>query len=197
LGVSIADINQELKEKEKLPNLKGVYISSVTEDGSADKAGVKGGDVVLKIGSKEVNSVAELQEEIGKRRPGDKVMVTIRRKGGDEEIVDLVLRNKDGETSLVPKEEIQKNVALGATFQELSSKEKKELNVLSGVKIQSLTAGKLKSLGLQEGMVITKINNEAVETVEQLTSKLNKKNSGVLLEVLTESGKKEYVGFGL
>jgi hypothetical protein len=46
-------------------------------------------------------------------------------------------------------------------------------------------------------MVITKINNEAVETVEQLTSKLNKKNSGVLLEVLTESGKKEYVGFGL
>jgi S1-C subfamily serine protease len=69
--------------------------------------------------------------------------------------------------------------------------------VLSGVKIQSLTAGKLKSLGLQEGMVITKINNEAVETVEQLTSKLNKKNSGVLLEVLTESGKKEYVGFGL
>lgn len=197
LGVAIADINQELKEKEKLPNLKGVFISSVTENGSADKAGVKGGDVVLKIGSKEVNSVAELQEEIGKRRPGDKVMVTIRRKGGDEEIIDMVLRNKDGDTNLVPKEEIQKNVALGATFQELSSKEKKELNVLSGVKIQSLTAGKLKSLGLQEGMVITKINNEVVETVEQLTSKLNKKNSGVLLEVLTESGKKEYVGFGL
>jgi len=197
LGVAIADINQELKEKEKLPNLKGVYISSVTENGSADKAGVKGGDVVLKIGTKEVNSVAELQEEIGKRRPGDKVMVTVRRKGGNEEIIDLVLRNKDGDTNLVPKEEILKNVALGATFQELSSKEKKELNVLSGVKIQLMTAGKLKSLGLKEGMVITKINNEAVETVEQLTSKLNKKNSGVLLEVLTESGKKEYVGFGL
>jgi hypothetical protein len=47
-------------------------------------------------------------------------------------------------------------------------------------------------------MVITKINNEPVESVEHLTGKLNdKNNSGVLLEVLTESGKREYVGFGL
>jgi len=197
LGVQISDVNQELKEKESLPNLKGVYVAKVIEDGSADKAGVKEGQVILKVGSKEVNSVAELQEEIGKRRPGDKVTLTIRKKGGDEEIKDLVLRNKDGDTKLVSKEEIRKNVALGATFIELTSKEKKELNVTNGVKIETLNAGKLKSLGLQEGMVITKVNNEPVETVEQLTNKLNSKNNGILLEVLTQSGKKEYVGFGL
>ena len=46
------------------------------------------------------------------------------------------------------KEEISKNVALGATFRELTSKEKKELNIDYGVKIQGLNAGKLKSLGL-------------------------------------------------
>lgn len=197
LGVQIADINQELKEKEELPNLKGVFIAKVIDGGSADKAGIKNGDVVLKIGSKEVNSVAELQEEIGKRRPGDKVTVTIRQKDGDEIIKDLVLRNKDGETSLVSKEEISKNLALGATFRELTEKEKKEMNVSYGAKIQSLNAGKLKSLGLKEGMIITKINNEPVQSVEHLTEKLNSKNSGVLLEVLTESGKKDYVGFGL
>jgi serine protease Do len=72
------------------------------------------------------------------------------------------------------------------------------MNIQKGVKISSLNAGKLKSLGLKEGMVITKINNESVESVEQLTSKLNNKNTtGVLLEVLTESGKRDYVGFGL
>jgi Do/DeqQ family serine protease len=197
LGVQIADINQELKESNKLPNTKGVFVSKVMEDGSAQNAGMKDGDVILKIGSREVNSVAELQEEIGKRRPGDKVILTIRTKNGDEEMKELVLRNKEGETKLVSKEEISKNYALGATFVDLTSKEKKELNVTYGVKITSLTSGKLKSIGLQEGMVITKVNNEPVETVEQLTNKLNGVNRGVLLEVLSPSGKRDYYGFGL
>lgn len=197
LGVQIADITQELKEEKKLPDTKGVYIASVVNDGSADKAGIKEGDVIVKIGSKEVNSSATLQEEIGRRRPGDKVAVTIRNSKGYEEVKEIVLRNKEGATSLVSKEEIQKNAALGATFVELTSKEKNELNINYGVKIKSLNAGKLKSIGLTEGTIITKINNEPVETVEQLTNKLNGVNRGVLLEIMTESGKKDYIGFGL
>lgn len=197
LGVQIADINQEIKENNKLPSLKGVFVSKVIEDGGADKAGVKDGDVILKIGSKEINSVAELQEEIGKRRPGDKVNITIRKKNGDEELVDIVLRNSDGDTDLLSKSEISKNMALGATFVAMTDKEKKEINVTYGVKIKSISPGKLKSLGLEEGMYITKINNEVVQTPEELTSKLNSSNKGVLLEVMTKSGRKDYVGFGL
>jgi S1-C subfamily serine protease len=172
-------------------------LAKVIEDGSADKAGLKDGDVILKIGNKEVNSVASMQEEIGKRRPGDKVSVTIRKKDGDEVIKELVLRNKEGETTLVSKEEIKKNVALGATFAQLTDKEKKELNISYGVKIKTLATGKLKSLGLTEGTIITKINNEPIETVEQLTTKLNGMNRGILLEIMSESGKRDYVGFGL
>jgi serine protease Do len=197
LGVQIADINQEIKEKNNLPSLKGVFVSKVIEDGSSDKAGVKDGDVILKIGSREVNSVAELQEEIGKRRPGDKIPVTIRTKKGNEEVKEIVLRNSEGETSLVSKTEVSKNTALGATFVPLTDKEKKELNISYGVKIKTLTTGKLKALGLEEEMIITKINNENVDSVEMLTSRLNGKSKGVLLEVMSKSGKKDYVGFGL
>lgn len=197
LGVQIADVTQEIKEKNELPNTKGVFISSVVEGGSAEKAGIKTGDVITKIGSKEVNSTANLMEEIGRRRPGDKVQVTVRDKKGNEEIREVVLRNSEGETKLVSKEEVKKNVALGATFEELTSKEMKEFNTEYGVKIKTLSAGKLKSVGLQEGMVVTKINNEPVKSVEQLTSKLNGGKTGVLLEVMTASGQKDYVGFGL
>ena len=179
------------------PNSKGVFIAGVVEGGSAEKAGLKTGTVILKVGEKTVNSVASLQEEVGRRRPGDKVPVTIRNKKGYESVKEIVLRNKDGDTKLVSKEEIKKNTALGATFRELTSKEKKELNIDSGVKIKSLSAGKLKSLGLQEGMTITKINNETVANVDQLTNKLNSSNRGVLLEIITENGIKDYVGFGL
>jgi Do/DeqQ family serine protease len=198
LGVKISDVTQELKEEKELPDTKGVYIAEVIEEGSADKAGVKAGKVIVKVGSKEVNTVAELQEEIGRRRPGDKVRLTLRSNKGDEEIKDVVLRNKDGEIRLVSKEEVQKNSSLGAIFEVLSSKERKELNISYGVKIKSLNAGKLKSLGLQEGMIITKVNNDPIDNVEQLTRKLNdESNKGILLEIMTESGRKDYVGFGL
>ncbi len=74
---------------------------------------------------------------------------------------------------------------------------KLKLNISYGVKIKTLAAGKLKSIGLTEGTIITKINNEAIETVEQLTTKLNGMNRGILLEIMSESGKRDYVGFGL
>jgi S1-C subfamily serine protease len=197
LGVQISDVSQEIKEKNKLPDLKGVFIAKIVEGGSADKAGLKDGDVILKIGSKEVNSVAALQEEIGKRRPGDKVTLSVRQKDGDIITKDLVLRNQDGETQLLSKEEISKNYALGATFVELTEKEKKELNINYGVKIKTINTGKLKSIGLTEGIIIVKVNNEPIETVEQLTSKLSGVNRGILLEIMDETGKRDYRGLGL
>lgn len=197
LGIQIADINQELKEKYSLPSTRGVYVSKVVADGGADKAGVKDGDVILKIGSKDINSVAALQEEIGKRRPGDKVPVTIRNSKGDESVKEILLRNSNGETALLDKAAISKNSALGATFAPLTEKEKKDLNVTYGVKIKSITAGKLMSLGLEQGMMITKINDKPVTSAEMLAAELNKGNKGVLLEVMSASGKKDYVGFGL
>jgi len=195
LGVQIADINQELKEKEDLPNLKGVYIAKVIENGSADRGGLKDGEVILKIGTKEVNSVSSLQEEIGKRRPGDKVNVTVRDKSRQEKVKELVLRNSDGETELISKAEIQKNMALGAVFGQLTSKEKRELSIDYGVKIKNITTGKLKSEGLDVGMVITKANNEIIRTPEQLTNKLNQEHGVIWLEIITESGQKVFKGF--
>jgi len=197
LGVQIMDITQEIKEKNKLSDLKGVFVDGLVEGGSAQKAGLKEGDVILKVGTKEVNTSAELQEEVGKGRPGDKIVLTVKRPKGKIETVNVVLRNKEGETKLVAKEDVKKNSALGATFEPLSTKEKKELSTEYGVKIKSITTGKLQALGLKEGMVITKINNEKITTVEQVTSRLNAGNTGILLEILTESGRKEYVGFGL
>lgn len=197
LGVQISDISQELKEKENLKTTVGVYVAEATEDGGAQKAGIKKGDIITNINGKEINSVASLQEEIGKKRPGDKVEVTILNSKGEKEVKSVVLKNSKGDTSLLDKESINSTSALGATFESLSSKELKDYNVSSGVKIKSLAAGKLKSLGLTEGMVITKINDQPVRSVEQLTNVLNGKKGGVLLEITSKNGRKDYIGFGL
>ena len=197
LGVQIAEVNQGLVDEKSLPNTKGVYVAGVNENSGAKNAKIKEGDVILKVGSKEVNSPAQLQEEIGKRRPGDIVSLTIR-EGNDISIKEVVLKNNEGNTELKTKSEVERYSALGATFSELTKAEKDELNIDHGVKISGISAGKLKALGLTKGMVVTKVNNEKVLSVQQLTSYLkNNNNRGVLLEIMTESGRKDYVGFGL
>jgi len=55
----------------------------------------------------------------------------------------------------------------------------------------------LKSVGINIGDVILKVNNEPIETIEELTGKLSGVNRGVLLEIMTESGKRDYKGLGL
>ena len=197
LGVQIREITQDLLNEKELPNTTGVYIAGINEDSGAEKAKVKEGDVILKVGAKEVNSPSELQEAIGRRRPGDKVTLTIRR---DKEIItkDVVLKNIEGSTDLKSKEEVEKYSALGATFGKLSDGEMKELNTDHGVKITSIGAGKLRSLGLREGMIVRKVNNKEVNSVEELTTYLkNEGNNGILLEIMMENGEVDYVGFGL
>jgi Do/DeqQ family serine protease len=134
LGVQIADINQEIKEKNKLPSTRGVFISGVTEEGGADKAGVKKNWVILKVGSRDVNSVASLQEEIGKRRPGDKVNLTLRTEDGTEVIKEILLRSVDGETALKSKEEMSKTTALGGT-KDIDDKSRQKSRIVSASKI--------------------------------------------------------------
>lgn len=197
LGVQIREITQDLVNEEELPNTSGVYIAGINEDSGAESAKVKEGDVILKVGSKEVNSPSQLQEAIGRRRPGDKVTLTLRR--GKEIITrDVVLKNIEGSTDLKSKEEVERYSALGATFGELTKSEMRELNTDHGVKITSIGAGKLRSLGLREGMVVRKVNNQVVNSVEELTSYLkNEGNNGILLEIMMENGEVDYVGFGL
>jgi len=197
LGVQIQEISQELINEKNLENASGLYVAGVNKDSGAEKAKVKVGDVILKVGSKPINSVAELQEEIGRRRPGDIVTLTISREG-DVITKDVELKNSDGNTDLTSKAELEKYSALGASFVALTKEEKKELNISNGVKVSSISSGKLRSIGLSVGIIITKINNVEVTSVEQLTEYLNRKDqNGVLLEIMTEGGKKDYVGFGL
>jgi serine protease Do len=123
--------------------------------------------------------------------------VTTRDKKGNEEIKEIVLRNSEGETNLMNKEDVIKNVALGAVFAPLTDKEKKELNISYGVKIKTLNSGKLKSVGFEEGMFLTKIDHDPIDNVQEATEKLSKKGKGVLLEYMTKSGKRDFIGLGL
>ncbi|MFN3916775.1 MAG: Do family serine endopeptidase [Flavobacteriales bacterium] len=196
LGVSIQDINQEKAEELGMKKPKGVLVVALSSDGAAALAGVKENDVILKVGSTEVNNVPELQEQVGRFRPGDKVTLTIKR-NSKEEIVSLTLRNKNNETNLVKKEEISKYEALGAIFRRLNADELAQLKISHGIAIEKVNPGKLRSVGIKDGFIIQKINQEKINTPEEAIRMLNEAKGGVLIEGMYKNGMKQYFGFGI
>lgn len=81
LGVGIREVDDELAAELGLPSVAGVYISGITSGGGADKAGLVAGDVIVGINDVRVSSVPELQEQIARYRPGDRITVQFYRRG--------------------------------------------------------------------------------------------------------------------
>ncbi len=153
IGVGLSEINHDMLDELKLPNLEGVLVTNVVPDGAGADAGLKSGDVILKVGSVSVNKVPFLQEQIGKFSPGDEVLLTIRR-GKEEKIVSVVLKNKNGNTGIVSKPETTNLSALGVTFKDASITKLKSLNLKSGVEISEINSGKFKDSGIKVGFII-------------------------------------------
>ncbi|MDX9751269.1 MAG: Do family serine endopeptidase [Flavobacteriales bacterium] len=196
IGVNIRDLDTELAKEAGLDRLSGVYVAGITEGGAAQAAGVKEGDVIVRVGRIDVNNVPQLQEQVGRFRPGDKVPVTIVR-DGRESVVDMVLRSRDGGTTVVKVDRTAPAVALGAELVPASSDDLRSLKIKNGVKVRSLNNGKLRTSGIREGFVITHIDQEPVARPEDVQRILASKKGGVLVEGVYPNGMRAYYGLGL
>jgi len=194
LGVTIANITSELADEENLDNTKGVYVNDLTENGAAKDAGIKPGDVILSVNGVKVNSVSELQEQVSKYRPKDKVEVDIKRRGNVKQF-DVVLRNLQGTTEIVRTNEVLET--LGATFEPVSPQEMRQLGIRNGVKVASVKPGKFMKVGIKEGFVVTSVNKQPVNSINDITSLLNEADGGVIIEGVYEDGSKSYYAFGM
>lgn len=179
LGISYRAIDQqfikEAGEYTGIDKVGGIYVASVVEDGAASKAGIRKGDVIVKIDNVEVSDSAIFLEQIGKRRPGDKIDIELRR--GDKNIkTTATLQNKAGETSLLSKESVDVAEVLGAKLKNAPQSICKELDIKGGVQVVNiLSGGLLERCRVKEGYIITHINDRpinSIEDVERLTEKV-------------------------
>ncbi len=198
IGVSIRDIDAKFAEEKEIINLNGVYVNGLTDGGAGEDAGVRIGDVIIKIENNPVKNVAELQEQIGKYRPGDKVNVVVIR-DSKEVTIPVVLKNKDGNLEVVKKErrESMSLAMLGASFETITKEEMKKLGILNGLKVVKLENGKLAAAGIKPGFIITSIDKKKVNDINDLETALKGRNGGVLIEGVYTNGIKAYYGFGL
>ncbi len=196
IGVSIEDLDYKLAKEKSINDIKGVYVNGLTDGGSALEAGIKEGDVITKVGEVDVNNVPELQEQINRYRPGDKVNVTLKR-NNQLKVLSIVLKNKNGNTSVVERSKMEVVSALGATFEPINENDMKKLNITNGLKIIKLGAGKLINCGIKEGFIITNVDKKKISTVDDIRSTLENKKGGVLIEGFYPNGTRAYYGFGM
>jgi serine protease Do len=198
IGVSIQDIDSKFAAEKKISHLKGVYVNGLTEGGSAHEGGVKEGDIITSIQEVPVSSVSELQEQISRYRPGDKISVSLLR--NEKEVnLSLTLKSLDNTTKLLTKNELVKRSvdALGAEFQEMDAAELSALRLENGVKIGKLKQGKLAQVGLQEGFVVTSIDRKKITNVQDVQEALTNKSGLVLIEGFYSNGMRASYSFPL
>jgi S1-C subfamily serine protease len=196
LGVRGLDVTNYIDmEKDKgndvdLGTNKGIYIQDVEPKTTAEELGLQKGDVVTAIDGKEVGKMAELQEALSQRRPGDKVKVTyIRNKKSRTETA--TLRNAQGGTEVMEEVDID---LFGAQLKPLSDETKRELALRYGLEVTAIKKGKLQEAGIQKGMILLQVNDKEMRSVEDFEEAVKAANQSsertLWIRAITPSGRR-------
>jgi serine protease Do len=171
IGIQYApagDMSDEEKKLAKIPlEASGIYTTDTPKDGGAFAAGIRKGDEITKVNGTAVVSGAEMQEQVSRYKPGDKITVSYLR-DGKENTVNVTLKNKAGNYEVVKGEANFEK--LGADFATLDAKRAKEYGVSGGVIVKKIKPeGAIESQSrMKDGFVILKINDKAISSVEEL-----------------------------
>ncbi|KAB2881386.1 Do family serine endopeptidase [bacterium] len=81
LGINVTTMNKDLATKFGVSNIPGVIITDIEQDGSAFGAGLRQGDIIQRVGRKDVKNVKEFIDEVDKVTKGETVLLLVNRKG--------------------------------------------------------------------------------------------------------------------
>lgn len=189
---SYIDAQKEQGKEIDLGTNEGIYVAKVVEDGAAADAGIEEGDVITAVDGQKVTKMAELQEILATKRPGDKVTLSYLHKKS-KKTTSVVLKNEQGNTKVVKDADLD---VLGAVIREVNESEKADLDIKYGLKVTKVNSGKFRERGIPVGFVIQTVNEETMKTLSDLNEVVkaaNKSKDPVLyIKGLYPSGKKEY-----
>lgn len=175
-----------------LGTMEGIYVAKVTEESAAEEAGLKEGDVITAIDGKEVNKMADLQEYLAKKRPGDKVSISYLR-DKKKSTKTVTLKNEQGNTQVVKKADLD---VLGGNFRAITDNQKQQFNIGYGLEVLKVNAGKLKNAGITKGFIIQRVNDSAIKTIDDLQNVVKEastsKDPVLYIQGIYPTGKKAY-----
>jgi Do/DeqQ family serine protease len=189
LGVIGGALNSKFAEEKGLDIAEGFYVSEVTEDTGAEKAGIKSGDIIRKIDNVEINKFSDLTGYLKTKSPDDVVNVTLIRDGDEEIIPVTLLKNIMSELPPIGK------------VKNLSEKELKKRDLEYGLEIKSLEYPNYEEYwrnnGVEEGSIITRLNGIKLYSADDVDKALKsrKRNEPLQIEVINDEGERVVYNF--
>lgn len=193
LGVTMQPIDDKIADELKLSSRNGVYIYEVQKGSAAEAAGIKKGDVLVKIDGVDTKSAAEVQAKVNSYHPGDKAKITVIRVG-KEKVLDVTFKGTSSATGSVNEDG---SVAFyGSQINTASKETLARLGLKRGVEITSVGPGKVLDAGGSTGFVIEYVNDEPVSKPQDVIDIAKKAKRSVVIDGFTASGRRAYFAFG-
>ena len=192
LGIGMAPEDLDNAGKKELgisENALGVYVMEVDPDGAAAKAGIRKGDVINRIDGITIETNAQLSEQVARRKPGDKVLISYTRGSGQYDVT-ATLIDKLGSFASQVTAAIE---SLGAEFKTMSKSDAEKAGISGGVQVTSINDGIISDqTNMKPGFVITKINGNVVKTVEDMKQAISKQDNNLQIEGFYPGSKEIY-----
>lgn len=194
LGITMQPVDDKIAKEMKLSSVNGVYIVEVSENGAADKAGVKKGDVLVAIDSVKITNGASVQEIVSRFSPGEKAELTVVRDGKEKKL-EVTFLGTDRENGTVSDDG---SVAFyGSSIKAAPKETLGKFGLKHGVEIVDLGPGKMKDAGAAQGFIILYVNDQPVRTPQDVIDIAKKSKRAVFIEGVTAAGRTGYFAFGI
>lgn len=164
LGIQVGNLNPQLTEKYGIDESQGVFIGGIEKGSGADKGGLKQGDVIKEMDGIRITKFADMAGYLGSKRPNDQVDVTVLR-NGKEKTLSITLEKL--ETTTIDD--------LGIEVKNMNRAELKRRNLNNGVMVTRALTPEIAQYKL-EGIIITELNDEAVNDVSDVSRIMSKRN---------------------
>ena len=186
------DVEKEKGKEHDLGTNEGIYVESVEDGGAGATIGMKSGDVIVAVDGKKLTKMAELQEVLASKRPGDKISITYLR-NKKKTTASATLKNAQGNTKVVKTADLD---ILGGNFKEITAEQKSQLNITSGLEVIKVNNGALKDAGVAKGFIIQKVNDQMVKSTDDLQKIVKEastsKDPVLYIQGIYPTGKKAY-----
>jgi serine protease Do len=189
IGVSIQDVDAQLADSFGLDRPRGALVGMVEADGPGQKAGIKPGDVILKVDGKAIETSAQVPVMVSNTKPGEQVEIEVWRDGKTkrltartEEIPQegerVAARAGDAEGASASK--------LGLAVRPLAPEEKREAETSGTLVVEDVT-GPAEQAGVQPGDIILGVNGAPVKSLQDLQAAAKKGGKVVALLIEREN----------
>ena len=181
LGVTITPVDNSIADRLGLKKVAGVYLESVIEGSAAATGGLKTRDVILSVNDIVLNGTPEFMEQVGRKRPGDKLNIRYFRKGSERQTEVVLSDQRFFAASLVRSDE-EVLAEIGMQVRDLTQTEKTRLRS-KGVFVEKVVAGSvIENTNMEPEYIITSVNKKPISSVDDLVAEINNTNGMVTLQ---------------